>query len=215
MFLSFVICAALGYLTGSINTSIILSKLKKNDIRQHGSGNAGATNTLRVMGKTAAVMVSLGDALKAVISVLLAWLTAYLLKQSPDAVAYCKYIAALFTVLGHNFPIFFGFRGGKGILTSVAVIFMLDWRIALMVLFVGVMLIVLTRYVSLGSLSGCVLYPMFALAFYSSEPLLYKKMQIVLALILGILGIWRHKGNVKKLLVGTESKIGEKAKQQK
>ena len=109
-----IICAVLGYLIGSVNSSIVLSKLKKNDIRQHGSGNAGATNTLRVMGKTAALFVSLGDALKAVAAVLLAWLVAYLFKQGPDGTAYCKYIAALFTVLGHNFPIFFGFKGGKG-----------------------------------------------------------------------------------------------------
>lgn len=210
---AFLISAVLGYLIGSVNSSIVLSKLKNNDIRQHGSGNAGATNTLRVMGKTAAVLVSLGDALKAVVSILLAWLAAYLLKQGPDIIAYCKYIAALFTVLGHNFPVFFGFKGGKGILTSVAVMFMLDWRIALIVLFVGVMLIVLTRYVSLGSIAGCALYPLFALAFYSGEPLLYKKMQIVLAVILGLLGIWRHKKNIQKLLKGTESKIGEKAKQ--
>ena len=210
---AFLISAVLGYFIGSVNSSIVLSKLKNNDIRQHGSGNAGATNTLRVMGKTAAVLVSLGDALKAVVSILLAWLAAYLLKQGPDIIAYCKYMAALFTVLGHNFPVFFGFKGGKGILTSVAVMFMLDWRIALIVLFVGVMLIVLTRYVSLGSIAGCVLYPLFALAFYSGEPLLYKKMQIVLAVILGILGIWRHKKNIQKLLKGTESKIGEKAKQ--
>lgn len=210
---AFLISAVLGYLIGSVNSSIVLSKLKNNDIRQHGSGNAGATNTLRVMGKTAAVLVSLGDALKAVVSILLAWLAAYLLKQGPDIIAYCKYMAALFTVLGHNFPVFFGFKGGKGILTSVAVMFMLDWRIALIVLFVGVMLIVLTRYVSLGSIAGCVLYPLFALAFYSGEPLLYKKMQIVLAVILGLLGIWRHKKNIQKLLKGTESKIGEKAKQ--
>ena len=182
------ISAVLGYLIGSVNTSIVLSKLKKNDIRQHGSGNAGATNTLRVMGKTAAAFVLLGDALKAVVSILLAWLVAYLSRQGPDIVAYCKYIAALTTVLGHNFPVFFGFRGGKGILTSVAVMFMLDWRIALIVLFVGVMLIVLTRYVSLGSLAGCALYPLFALAFYSSEPLLYKKMQIVFSASFGAVG---------------------------
>lgn len=207
-----IICAVLGYLIGSVNSSIVLSKLKKNDIRQHGSGNAGATNTLRVMGKTAALFVSLGDALKAVAAVLLAWLVAYLFKQGPDGTAYCKYIAALFTVLGHNFPIFFGFKGGKGILTSVAVMFMLDWRIGLIVLTVGIILIVLTRYVSVGSITGCLLYPLFVLAFNSSEPLLYKKMHLLLAAVLGILGIWRHKGNIQKLLKGTESKIGEKAK---
>lgn len=212
MGLSLIISSVLGYLIGSINTSIILSKAKKNDIRNHGSGNAGATNTLRVMGKGAAALVLLGDALKAVVSILLAWLVATRLHQGAETIAYSKYLAALFTVIGHNFPVFFGFKGGKGIITSVAVIFMTDWRIGIIVLLVGVLLIVLTRFVSVGSLSGCVLYPLFVFAFNSGEPILYKEMQLVLAIILGLLGIFRHKNNIEKLLKGTESKIGEKAK---
>ncbi len=207
-----IISALAGYLIGSINSSIVLSKLKKNDIRQHGSGNAGATNTLRVMGKTAAAVVSLGDALKAVIAFLLAILVAQLFQLDAEYTMYCKYLAAFFTVIGHNFPVFFGFKGGKGILTSTTVIFLFDWRIGLMVLAIGVALIVLTRFVSVGSMAGCVLYPMFVFAFNSGETLLYKKLHLVLALILGVLGIWRHRSNIKKLLAGTESPIGEKTK---
>lgn len=214
MIWALIICALEGYLIGSINSSIVLSKLKQNDIRKHGSGNAGATNTLRVMGKGAAVLVILGDALKAVISILLAWLIAYQFGLDTTATQYCKYIAALFTILGHNFPVFFGLKGGKGILTSTMVIFMFDWRIGLMVLFVGVMLIVLTRYVSVGSMAGCVLYPMFVFAFYNGELLPYQWAHLTLAIVLGLLGIWRHKSNIKKLLAGQESRIGEKAKQQ-
>ena len=212
MIWAFLICALEGYLIGSINSSIVLSKLKKNDIREHGSGNAGATNTLRVMGKSAAVVVVLGDALKAVVTFLLAWLIGHSFGLDAAGTQYCKYIAALFTILGHNFPVFFGFKGGKGILTSTTIIFLFNWQIGIMVLLVGVALIVLTRYVSVGSLVGCVLYPMFVLSFNSGETYFYKKAHLILALVLGILGIWRHKSNIKKLLKGKESRIGEQKK---
>lgn len=210
MVISFLISAVLGYLIGSVNTSIVLSRLKNNDIRKHGSGNAGATNTLRVMGKTAAALVIVGDALKAVISILVSYYIAKRMNLGEETAIYCKYIAAFFTVIGHNFPVYFGFKGGKGILTSVAVIFMLDWKIGIMVLLVGVILIVLTKYVSVGSIAGCILYPLFCIAFYSGAALIYEKMQIVLATILGIIGVLRHSSNIKKLLNGTESKLGSK-----
>lgn len=201
-----------GYLFGSINSSIVVSKLKRNDIRKHGSGNAGATNTLRVMGKAAAAAVVIGDALKAVITYFVAFGIAKAFGLDAEMTMYCKYLAALFTVLGHNFPVFFGFRGGKGILTSTTVIFLFDWRIGLMVLLLGVAVIALTRYVSVGSMLGCVLYPMFVYAFNSGETLLYKKLHLVLALILGVLGVLRHRTNIQKLLAGKESRIGEKSK---
>ena len=212
MIWALILCVLEGYLIGSVNSSIVLSKLKKNDIRKHGSGNAGATNTLRVMGKAAAAAVIIGDALKAVITFFAAWGIAKAFGLSAEMTEYCKYLAALFTVLGHNFPVFFGFKGGKGILTSTTIIFLFDWRIGLMVLFVGIALIALTRYVSVGSMSGCVLYPMFVFAFNSGETLFYEKMHLALALILGLLGIWRHRSNIQKLLKGTESRIGEKSK---
>ena len=212
MITALVLCILVGYLVGSVNSSIVLSKLKKNDIRNHGSGNAGATNTLRVMGKAAAAAVIIGDALKAVVTFFAAWGIAKAFQLSAEMTEYCKYLAALFTVLGHNFPVFFGFKGGKGILTSTTIIFLFDWRIGLMVLLVGLALIVLTRYVSVGSMTGCVLYPMFVFAFNSGETLFYEKMHLVLAVVLGVLGVWRHRSNIQKLLKGTESRIGDKSK---
>ncbi len=198
------------YLLGSINTSIILSKAKRNDIRTHGSGNAGATNVLRVMGKAAAALVVIGDALKAFVAVAVSGLVAYYCNiTAPDSLI-LKYIAVIFVVIGHDFPVFFGFRGGKGIVTSVAIIFALDWRLGIMVLGTGVLCIVLTRFVSLGSLVGCVIFPLFCIAKYMDVPFSYETLIIIPAAFLGILGAWRHKSNIEKLVSGTERKIGEK-----
>lgn len=211
MVLASIITVVAAYLFGSINTSIILSKFKKNDIRLSGSGNAGATNTLRVMGKTAAVVVVVGDALKAFVAAGIAALVAYYFRISEPSTLILKYLALVAVVLGHNFPLYFGFKGGKGIVTSVAVIFALDWRLGIIVLGVGVVCIVLTRYVSLGSLIGCVLFPLVCYVKYMDAPMSYEKMVIIPAVFLGILGIIRHKNNIKKLMSGTERKIGEKS----
>lgn len=213
MLIACVVTVVLSYLVGSINTSIIISKIKKNDIRSHGSGNAGATNTLRVMGKAAAVAVVLGDALKAFIAAALSGLVAYYCNVfAPDSLI-LKYLALVAVVIGHNFPLYFGFHGGKGIVTSVAVIFAIDWRLGIIVLGVGVIAIVLTRYVSLGSLIGCILFPLVCYVRYMDAPMSYEKMVIIPAAFLGILGIIRHKNNIKKLMTGTERKIGEKSKE--
>lgn len=211
MVLASIITVVAAYLFGSINTSIILSKFKKNDIRLSGSGNAGATNTLRVMGKTAAVVVVVGDALKAFVAAGIAAVIAYYFRISEPNSLILKYLALVSVVIGHNFPLYFGFKGGKGIVTSVAVIFALDWRLGIIVLGVGVVCIVLTRYVSLGSLIGCVLFPLVCYVKYMDAPMSYEKMVIIPAVFLGILGIIRHKNNIKKLMSGTERKIGEKS----
>ncbi len=210
MLLACILTIISAYLLGSINTSIILSKAKKNDIRTHGSGNAGATNVLRVMGKAAAALVVIGDAVKAFVAVGIASLIGkWLGILSPDTLI-LKYLAVIFVVIGHDFPLYFGFRGGKGIVTSVAIIFALDWRLGIMVLGTGVLCIVLTRFVSLGSLIGCVIFPLFCIAKYMDVPYSYETLIIVPAVFLGVLGAWRHKSNIKKLMSGTENKIGEK-----
>ena len=210
MVLACILTIISAYLLGSINTSIILSKAKKNDIRAHGSGNAGATNVLRVMGKAAAALVVIGDAAKAFVAVgVVALIGKRLGVEYPDTLI-LKYLAVTFVVIGHDFPLFFGFRGGKGIVTSVAIIFALDWRLGIMVLGTGVLCIVLTRFVSLGSLIGCLIFPLFCIAKYMDVPASYETLIIVPAVFLGALGAWRHKSNIKKLMSGTENKIGEK-----
>lgn len=212
MLLAIVLTAVLSYLAGSINTSLIVSKFKNRDIRKEGSGNAGATNTLRVLGKTAAAVVILGDAAKAFVAVLASWIVAYYCNIPVPHSLVLKYVAITFVVIGHDFPVFFGFKGGKGIVTSVACIFAIDWRVGIMVLGVGLLAIVLTRYVSLGSIIGCVLFPLFSYAIHMGEAISYEKMVLIPAIFLGALGIERHKGNIKKLMSGTENKVGEKKK---
>ncbi len=198
-----IICAIIGYLLGSISSSILVGKIFGiKDIREHGSGNAGATNTLRTAGKKAAILTVLGDALKGIIAILIA----RLLTDNPLG----TYMAAFFVVLGHNFPVYFGFRGGKGILTSAAVIFMLDWRIGIILLVVSVAVMAITKYVSLGSIVGSLLFPLCVLLLHK-----YNQEMFILSLIMCILAVARHSGNIKRLLNGTENKLGSKKSEDK
>ena len=192
------ICAIVAYLLGSINTSILVGKLfGTKDIREHGSGNAGATNTLRTLGKKAAALTVLGDAIKGILAIIVAWIIG-------DS-AICTYAAGIFVVLGHNFPVFFGFKGGKGILTSTAVIFMTDWRIGIILTVISIAIMAISKYVSLGSIAGAVLFPVLVAIFYPGDMKI-----LAFATVLGILAIIRHKQNISRLLNGTENKLGAK-----
>ena len=192
----------LAYLIGSVNTSIILSKLKGTDIRTQGSGNAGATNTLRVMGKKAALLVALLDGLKGVVAILIARFISSLLSVDSDAPSY---LSALFVMLGHIYPVYFSFKGGKGIMTTIAVVFMLDWRIGLL-LFAGCITIMLiSGYVSLGSCIGAVLFPILTFLFHRDDILF-----IIIAVIIGSLAVFKHRSNISRLVSGTESKLSFK-----
>lgn len=210
MIVTILICLLFGYLLGSLNTSVIISRMKGEDIRTKGSGNAGATNTLRVMGKKAAILVLLGDVLKAVVAVLIvraflgsfSHVDAFTLKMS-------EMVAGFGAVLGHNFPLYFGFRGGKGVATSFGTILVLDWRIALVVLGVFILTLALSRFVSLSSCMGSVAAPVASLLF--SENLWV----VLVYALLGALCIIRHRENIGRLIRGTERKLGEKKEEQK
>lgn len=195
IFLSIVI----SYLLGSINSAILVGRLWANiDIRNYGSGNAGATNTLRTLGKLAAAVVLVIDVLKGIVGVALGRYFA------GDIGALTAGIAC---VLGHNFPVYFGFKGGKGILTSAAVIFMLNWKIGIILTILVLVIIIVTRYVSLGSIIGASLYPM-AVLLFDKRGIEY----IVFAFCIAVLAVYRHKTNIKRLLNGTESKLEQKLK---
>ena len=199
------ICAVVAYLLGSINTAIILSGIKGKDIRKEGSGNAGATNTLRVMGKKAAALVALFDGLKGIIAVVIAKLICRFAGLDEVYSNAGVYFSALFVMLGHIYPLYFGFKGGKGIMTTIAVVFMLDWKIGL-ILFVGCILIMLlTRYVSLGSCIGAVAFPVLVCLLHKEDILF-----IVISAIIGLLAVYKHRSNIVRLAKGTESKLNFK-----
>ena len=149
---------ALGYLLGSFNTAVIVGKIYGKDIRSHGSKNAGLTNTLRVLGKPAAAFVLAGDILKGIVACLIGlYLGVYV--RSGEAVDCVSLLAAgAGAVIGHNWPVYFGFTGGKGALTAATVMFMFNWVMALICLGFFVMIVALTRYVSLGTVSAAVLF---------------------------------------------------------
>ena len=203
------VIAIIAYLIGSINPSIILSKLLgKGDIRTQGSGNAGTTNTLRVLGKGPAALVLLIDVLKAVIAVLLGkWIITW--GNTAEAIKVCNDYALMASgigvILGHNWPIYYGFKGGKGVATSLGVILVIEWRIGLICLVFALTLILLSRMVSLGSISAAILYPVLVFilpgAAFNS-----KWLYLAFAVVLALFVLFRHKANIKRLLNGTENK---------
>lgn len=216
--------ALAAYLLGSINTSIILSKaIYGDDIRSFGSGNAGATNMLRTHGKGIAAATLIFDVLKGTLAVILAsWVGLIIMPYfkgetfsgaesflSPNNL---KYIAGVFAALGHDFPIFFGFRGGKGVATSLGVILALDWKIGLIVLAAAILVMAVSRYVSLGSVTAAAIYPfiLFVDIIASGKNPADYPVYIAAAFILALLLIAKHHTNISKLKNGTENKLFSK-----
>jgi glycerol-3-phosphate acyltransferase PlsY len=204
-----------GYLLGSANTSLIVGKFYGVDVRKHGSGNAGLTNTLRTLGKFAALLVIIGDILKGVLSCLIGY---YILRdilgvsfsfvEIPDNVG--LFIGGIGAIMGHNWPVYFGFKGGKGILTTFAVVMMAAPDIGLMLLGVFIIVVAITKYVSLGSILGSALFPVLVAVFRKGTDGV--EVFIVFAALVGILAITRHHANIVRLVNGTESKFGTKKK---
>ncbi len=208
MWLAVILTAIVSYLIGSVNFSIMLSRaIGGKDIRTSGSGNAGATNMLRTYGKKMGALTLLCDVAKGIIAVLLA----RLIKQVfvPDF-ADLEYVAGAAVVIGHDFPVFFGFKGGKGVATSLGVMLMLDWQIGVVVLVIAVAIIAITRYVSLGSAVGAVLYIIGELL----RRFLWggTTAAVVFAVIVGGLLLIRHRANIVRLSKGEENKLGSSKK---
>ena len=206
--------AAFAYFCGCFNGAVIISKyILRDDVRNHGSGNAGLTNFYRTFGGPLTLVVILCDVLKAVVAILIAAKVGFGFIEhispgvTPDmqaAVFYVvlfKYWAALFCLLGHMFPCMFQFKGGKGILSGGVVAIMIDWRIAVVVWGGFLILTALTRYVSLGSLWAGASFPFISWYCYPQTPI------IVLAFCLGGLIVWKHRANIQRLLAGNENKL--------
>ncbi len=191
--------AAAAYFLGCFNGAVIISKyILRDDVRSHGSGNAGLTNFYRTFGGPLTLAVILCDVLKAVIAV---WLGTWLLGQATGWLVMSKYWAGVFCLLGHMFPCMFHFKGGKGILSGGTIDIMIDWRVALVVWGGFLVLAVLTKYVSLGSLWAGVSFP------FASWFVYHDWIILLLAIACGGLVTWGHRANVKRLLNGTENKF--------
>ena len=191
--------AVLSYLLGCINGAIATSHIfYHDDVRRHGSGNAGLTNFYRNYGAKCAPMVIAFDMLKAVGAVLLGnYFLGYLLGWGAAG----KYFGALFCVIGHMFPVFYGFKGGKGILCSGTLLLLLDWRIALVGWGAFVVLWLTTRYVSLGSVAAAISFPI------TTYFVFHDGYSTALSVCISLLVLWAHRSNIKRLLNGTESKF--------
>ena len=204
------VSAVVAYFLGCFNGAVIVSKyILRDDVRTHGSGNAGLTNFYRTFGGPLTAVVILTDVLKAVAAVLISqWLMfrGYTIVISASATVelwdtIAKYWAGVFCLLGHMFPVMFKFKGGKGILSGGTIAWMIDWRVALVVWGGFLILAVATKYVSLGSCWAGLSFPFVSWFVYHSFLIL------VLAAICGGLILWQHRGNINRLLHGTESKF--------
>ena len=204
--------AVIAYFCGCFNGAVIVSKyILRDDVRTHGSGNAGLTNFFRTFGGPLTFVVILTDVLKAIVAILISlWLGGMFdprllptapLENQAMVLVFFKYWGGLFCLLGHMFPCMFQFKGGKGILSGGTIIIMIDWRVALVGWGGFILLFLLTRYVSLGSSSTGIDLPIVTWFVYRDWVLL------VLICIMGGLILWKHRSNIARLISGTESKF--------
>ena len=193
-------CAIIGYLFGSVNFSIIISKIFfKDDIRTHGSGNAGSTNMLRTHGTVSGLATFVCDGLKTAAAMILG----ALIYNLPGA-----YVAGFFCILGHIFPVFFKFKGGKGVVTVAVLIALTNIKTFLICLLIFLIVVIGTKYVSLGSIISVILYPLVLfniLQIFKAQPIEY--IGVIFAFLTAVIVVIKHRSNIKKLYNHTESKI--------
>lgn len=213
--LSRILCLAIGYAFGLFQTGYLYGKTHHIDIREHGSGNAGTTNTLRTLGWKAGAVTFLGDLSKAMLAILVAWLL--FREKYPEGIEVLKMYAGFGAVLGHNYPFYLKFKGGKGIACMSGFILACFLPIAplCLILFVGA--VAITRYVSLGSILVAVSF-FVQLVIFGETGIIpmaeqYKTEIYVVGAVFSLLALWKHRANIKRLLTGTENKFGSKKKE--
>jgi glycerol-3-phosphate acyltransferase PlsY len=198
---TYIIMAVIAYLIGSVNFSVLISKRFAGfDVREKGSGNAGTTNVLRSVGIKAAVITLICDILKGVVSILIAKLLGKMV-QDLDTNLLIQ-LAGIFVILGHTFPIFFEFKGGKGVATALGVILTTNWKIGLICLVFAVVIIAFSRMVSMGAVGATILFPILIL-FMDGNYFVY-------SVIVAVIVIFNHRENIKRILNGTENKLSFK-----
>ena len=193
------------YLLGSVNCGIVISKaLYHDDIREHGSGNAGSTNMLRTYGKKVAAMTFVGDFAKGILGVLIG--------RIMFGVMFGAYIGGMFCVLGHIFPCYYKFKGGKGVATTAGMILMTNWKVFLVVLAIFILLVYMTKYISFGSVMSYLLYPLLLSKMrLPTDP----SLGVIIAVIITCIGVFMHRGNIKRIFEGTENKLSFHVKDKK
>ena len=209
MIATYILMAVIAYAIGSVNFSIILSKkIAGFDVREKGSGNAGTTNMLRSVGKGAAALTLVLDILKGIVAILIA---KYLIGNIVEGinVAILVQIAGFFVVLGHTFPMFFGFKGGKGVATALGVLLMSNPLIGVICLVFALAVMVLTRMVSLGSIMAAVLFPVLTI-FITENYIANGYNYIIFGIAMAVLVIFNHRSNLKRIYNGTENRLSFK-----
>ena len=207
---TYIIIAIIAYAIGSINFSVIISrKMAGFDVREKGSGNAGTTNMLRSVGKKAAAITLVCDILKGVVAILVALIASFIVKNIDKALL--VQIAGLLVVLGHTFPIFFEFKGGKGVATSLGVLIMTNWQIGLICLVFAIVIMAVTKMVSVGSIGAAILFPVLTLFINTNFIVPANGIKyFVFSLALPALVIFNHRENIKRIANGTENKLSFK-----
>ena len=219
MVLCMALAAIVPYLLCGINSAIIVTKIKSGqDIRELGSGNAGLTNTLRTQGKAAALLVLIGDILKGVLSILAVH---FIFKLILDVDTYytlgtwtwVNYFAGVFGAIGHIYPIYYGFKGGKGILVTFAAMLAINWIAGVIPFIIFVIVVAISRYVSLGSIIAAAVYPFTVLILSLMQNDWSSWINFGLSAVIGIMLIFMHRANIKRLLNHTEKKLGQKSEE--
>ena len=215
LILAILISAVLSYLLGSFNSSILVVRLLKHqDIREFGSHNAGLTNTLRCFGKGCAALTLVGDLAKGIVAVLLSKGICELLGTGLTAqndVHFIGYIAGIFAILGHVFPIYYHFKGGKDVLVGVSVFLGIDWKVFLCLIVIFAVVLAISKYVSLGSIIAAACCPVVTFLFQFWQrgdlPMWYLWLNTGLAALMGAWVIYMHRTNIQRLKAGNENKF--------
>lgn len=204
----YIIIAIIAYLIGSVSFGVIFTKKMAGfDVREKGSKGAGATNVLRNAGKKVAALTLICDILKGVVAMLIALLLGVIVKELDSALL--VQVSAIAVVIGHTFPIFFGFKGGKGVATSLGILLLINWQIGLICLVFALVIMALTRMVSAGSVLAAILFPVLTL-FIGQEHFIVSGNYFVFSVIMALIVAFNHRTNISRILSGTENKLSFK-----
>lgn len=206
----YIIIAIISYIIGSISFGVLISKKMAGiDVREKGSKASGSTNVLRTVGKKAAALTLICDILKGIVAVLIAILLGFIVKELDKPLL--VQISAIAVVIGHTFPIFFGFKGGKGVATSLGVLLLINWQIGLICLVFALVIMVLTKMVSAGSVLAAILFPVLTL-FMGQEHYIILGNYFVFSVIMALIVAFNHRSNINRILNGSENKLSFKKK---